>query len=166
MDLGFNVTLERFELKLNPSAYISCTPQPLQFNRHCFWVFMRKNQLKNITNSTLLLFKEKHAAVRQLAFVRRIGQVPNSNIGSKMSNPDGGLFVTVSITPTLLKIPSASFLIHYPIAMLESEILVEWHKIKIKMSYSSIDNGHLMYNAYPKLFRNSFWCIDNAHDAN
>jgi hypothetical protein len=24
---GFHVTLERFELKLNPPAYISCTPQ-------------------------------------------------------------------------------------------------------------------------------------------
>jgi hypothetical protein len=21
-----------------------------------------------------------------------------------------------------------------------------------------------MYNAHPKLFRHSFWCIDNAHD--
>ena len=28
----------------------------------------------------------------------------------------------------------------------------------------SIDNAHLMYNAHPKLFRHSFWCIDNAHD--
>ena len=41
--------------------------------------------------------------------------------------------------------------------------------------YFSIDNAHLMYNAHPKLFRHSFWCIDNAmtyfsidnaHDAN
>ena len=28
----------------------------------------------------------------------------------------------------------------------------------------SIDNAHLMYNAHPKLFRHSFWCIDKAHD--
>ena len=32
------------------------------------------------------------------------------------------------------------------------------------VSYFSIDNAHLMYNAHPKLFRHSFWCIDNAHD--
>jgi hypothetical protein len=30
----------------------------------------------------------------------------------------------------------------------------------------SIDNVHLMYNAHPKHFRHSFWCIDNVHDAN
>ena len=28
----------------------------------------------------------------------------------------------------------------------------------------SIDNAHLMYNAHPKLFRHSFWCIYNSHD--
>jgi len=33
---GFHVTLERFELKLNPPANISCTLQTLQFNRRCF----------------------------------------------------------------------------------------------------------------------------------
>ena len=32
--------------------------------------------------------------------------------------------------------------------------------------YFSVDNTHLMYNAHPKLFRHSFWCIDNAHGAN
>jgi hypothetical protein len=32
--------------------------------------------------------------------------------------------------------------------------------------YCSIDNAHLMYNAHSKLFRHSFRCIDNAHDAN
>jgi hypothetical protein len=32
--------------------------------------------------------------------------------------------------------------------------------------YFSIDNAHLMYNAHPKFFRHSFWCIDNARDAN
>jgi hypothetical protein len=32
--------------------------------------------------------------------------------------------------------------------------------------YFSIDNSHLMYNAHPKLFRRSFWCIDNPHNAN
>ena len=32
------------------------------------------------------------------------------------------------------------------------------------LPYFSIDNAHLMYNAHPKLFRHSFWCIDNAHD--
>jgi hypothetical protein len=31
--------------------------------------------------------------------------------------------------------------------------------------YFSIDNAHLIYNAHPKHFRHSFWCIDNAHDA-
>jgi hypothetical protein len=35
-----------------------------------------------------------------------------------------------------------------------------------KVPYFLIDNAHLMYKAHPKLFRNSFWCIDNAHDAN
>ena len=30
--------------------------------------------------------------------------------------------------------------------------------------YFSIDNAYLMYNAHPKLFRHSFWCVDNAHD--
>jgi hypothetical protein len=34
------------------------------------------------------------------------------------------------------------------------------------LSYFSIDNAHLLYNAHPKLFRHSFWCIDNARDAN
>jgi hypothetical protein len=34
------------------------------------------------------------------------------------------------------------------------------------LPYFSIDNGHLMYNAQPKLFWHSFWCIDNVHDAN
>ena len=29
--------------------------------------------------------------------------------------------------------------------------------------YFSIDNAHVMYNAHPKIFRHSFWCIDNAH---
>ena len=33
-----------------------------------------------------------------------------------------------------------------------------------KVPYFSIDNAHLMYNAHPKLFRHSFWCIDNVHD--
>ena len=32
------------------------------------------------------------------------------------------------------------------------------------LPYFSIDNAHLMYNAHPKSFRHSFWCIDNAHD--
>jgi hypothetical protein len=32
--------------------------------------------------------------------------------------------------------------------------------------YFLIDNTHLMYNAHPKPFRHSFWCIDNAHDGN
>jgi hypothetical protein len=32
--------------------------------------------------------------------------------------------------------------------------------------YFSIHNVHLMYNVHPKLFRHSFWYIDNAHDAN
>ena len=32
--------------------------------------------------------------------------------------------------------------------------------------YFLIDNAHLKYNAHPKLFRHSFWCIDNMHDAN
>jgi len=32
------------------------------------------------------------------------------------------------------------------------------------LSYFSIDNAHLIYNAHPKLFRHSFCCIDNAHD--
>jgi hypothetical protein len=35
-----------------------------------------------------------------------------------------------------------------------------------KIPYFSIDNAHLMYNTHPKLFRHSFWCIGNAHDAN
>ena len=35
---------------------------------------------------------------------------------------------------------------------------------KYKLPYFSIDNAHLMYNAHPKLFRHSFWCIHNAHD--
>jgi hypothetical protein len=35
-----------------------------------------------------------------------------------------------------------------------------------KVLYFSIENAHLMYNAQPKLFRHSFWCIDKAHDAN
>jgi hypothetical protein len=30
----------------------------------------------------------------------------------------------------------------------------------------SIDNAHLIYNAHPKHFRHSFWCVDNAHGAN
>ena len=33
-----------------------------------------------------------------------------------------------------------------------------------QLPYFSIYNAHLMYNAHPKLFRHSFWCIDNAHD--
>jgi hypothetical protein len=37
---------------------------------------------------------------------------------------------------------------------------------KIIIPYFSIDKAHLMYNAHPRLFRHSFWCIDNAHDAN
>jgi hypothetical protein len=36
----------------------------------------------------------------------------------------------------------------------------------IQVPYFSIDDAHLMYNAHPKIFRRSFWCIDNAHDAN
>jgi hypothetical protein len=35
-----------------------------------------------------------------------------------------------------------------------------------RLPYFSIDKAHLMYNAHPKLFRHSFWCIDNAHNAN
>ena len=35
------------------------------------------------------------------------------------------------------------------------------HEVHIlQLPYFSIDNGH------PKLFRHSFWCIDNVHDAN
>jgi hypothetical protein len=30
----------------------------------------------------------------------------------------------------------------------------------VELPYFSIDNAH------PKLFRHSFWCIDNAHDSN
>ena len=33
-----------------------------------------------------------------------------------------------------------------------------------ELPYFSIGNAHLRYNAHPKLFRNSFWCTDNAHD--
>ena len=33
-----------------------------------------------------------------------------------------------------------------------------------RLPYFSIYNAHLMCNAHPKLFRHSFWCIDNAHD--
>jgi hypothetical protein len=45
--------------------------------------------------------------------------------------------------------------------------MVTGHKnIRFKIPYFSIDNAHLMYNANPKLFRHSFRCIDNAHDAN
>ena len=36
--------------------------------------------------------------------------------------------------------------------------------VKNYLPYFSIDNAHLKYNAHPKLFRHSFWCIDNAHD--
>jgi hypothetical protein len=36
----------------------------------------------------------------------------------------------------------------------------------VNIPYFSIDNAHLMYNAHPKFFRNFFWCVDNAHDAN
>jgi hypothetical protein len=32
--------------------------------------------------------------------------------------------------------------------------------------YFSVDNTHLKYNAHPRLFQDSFWCIDNVHDAN
>jgi hypothetical protein len=32
--------------------------------------------------------------------------------------------------------------------------------------YFSINNSQLIYNAYPKRFRHSFWCIDKARDAN
>jgi len=35
---------------------------------------------------------------------------------------------------------------------------------KFLLPYFSIDNAHLMYNAHPKLFRHSFWCVDNTHD--
>ena len=35
---------------------------------------------------------------------------------------------------------------------------------RYNITYYSIYNAHLMYNAHPKLFRHSFWCIDNAHD--
>lgn len=97
---GFHVTLERFELKLNPSAYISCTPQTLQFNRHCFWIFLRKKQAeKHHKFDTTAIQRESCSS--QAALVRRNGQVPGSHLGSKISNPDGGLFVTVSITPTI-----------------------------------------------------------------
>jgi hypothetical protein len=34
-----------------------------------------------------------------------------------------------------------------------------------KIPYFLIDNTHLMYNVHSKLFQHSFWCIDNAHDA-
>jgi len=34
------------------------------------------------------------------------------------------------------------------------------------LQYFSIDNAQLVYNTHPKLFRHSFWCIHNAHDAN
>jgi hypothetical protein len=34
------------------------------------------------------------------------------------------------------------------------------------LPYFSIDNAHPRYNAHPKLFRHSFWCIDNARGAN
>jgi hypothetical protein len=37
---------------------------------------------------------------------------------------------------------------------------------KITITVFFIDNAHLMYNAHPRLFRHSFWCIDNAPDAN
>jgi hypothetical protein len=37
--------------------------------------------------------------------------------------------------------------------------------LQIAITVFLIDNAHLMYNAYPKLFRHSFWCLDNAHDA-
>jgi hypothetical protein len=36
----------------------------------------------------------------------------------------------------------------------------------IQLPYFSIDNAHLMYNTHSKLVRHSFWCTDNAHDAN
>jgi hypothetical protein len=35
-----------------------------------------------------------------------------------------------------------------------------------QIPYFSIYNAHIMYNAQPKLFRHSFRCTNNAHDAN
>ena len=47
------------------------------------------------------------------------------------------------------------------------ELEMKNQKIReLEVPYFSIDKVHLMYNAHPKLFRHSFWCIDNAHDAN
>ena len=40
----------------------------------------------------------------------------------------------------------------------------KWIRTFASQTYFSIDNAHLMYNAHPKLFRHSFWSIDNAHD--
>jgi hypothetical protein len=45
-------------------------------------------------------------------------------------------------------------------------VFIHTERYGSKVQYFSIDNAHLMYNAHPKLFRHSFLCIDNAHDAN
>jgi hypothetical protein len=52
-------------------------------------------------------------------------------------------------------------LVHYGAGLLQ-----EWPQTGLELPYFSIDNAQLMYNAHPKLFRHSFWCIDNARDAN
>jgi hypothetical protein len=39
-------------------------------------------------------------------------------------------------------------------------------KLDILITVFFIDNANLMYNAHPNFFGQSFWCIDNAHDAN
>jgi hypothetical protein len=41
-----------------------------------------------------------------------------------------------------------------------------WNSPPSKLPYFSIDKAHLIYNAHPQIFRHSFWCMDNAHDAN
>ena len=131
---GFHVTSERFQLKLNPSAYISCTLQTLQFNRHGFWIFLRKNKLKknHKFNTTAI---QRGSCCSQAASTRP-SHWGCPGFRSRIENEQSWRrFIRdcLNHSNNLLKIPSASFLIHCLIATLASKILVRWHKIKIKL---------------------------------
>ena len=66
-------------------------------------------------------------------------------------------YVTLSLSSYVLRLARGT-------RSVETELRL--HTLATILPYFSIDNAHLMYNAHPKLFRHSFWCIGNAHDAN
>jgi hypothetical protein len=81
-------------------------------------------------------------------------------------SPSWGVEITQLRNPRYFVVPGISWLYSWspPFVTILSYITYLYSIVFFffNIPYFSIDNAHLMYNAHPKPFWHSFWCIDNA----